>query len=88
MNTPSFVLVYAPVQKWVLPWHALTASGPVTSSVSAGSHAPPTTQPRRGKALPTDTFSGDGNANFEDWIPALERRALWNAWLEEETLSN
>ena len=35
---------------------------------------------------PIDTFSGEGNANFEDWVPALERYALWNAWSEEETL--
>ena len=31
-------------------------------------------------------FNGESNSNFEDWIPALERCALWNAWSEEETL--
>ena len=40
--------------------------------------------PRRGKAPHIDTFGGE--TSFEDWLPALERAALWNSWSDEETL--
>ena len=52
-------------------------------------HAPPatslTTGPRRGKAPPVDSFSGeDGAIRLDDWLPSLERAASWNAWTDEE----
>ena len=56
------------------------------SSVATGLRTSHPSQPRRGKAPPIDTFSGDGSVSFEDWIPALERCSMWNAWSEEETL--
>ena len=43
-----------------------------------------TTPPRRGKAPPIDMFNGE--SNFEDWLPALQRSATWNSWSEDETL--
>ena len=49
-------------------------------------HTPHPSQLRWGKAPPIDTFSGDGSVSFEDWISALERCSMWNAWSEEETL--
>ena len=43
--------------------------------------------PRRGKAPPVDSFSGDdGVTCFDDWLPSLERAASWNAWTDEEKL--
>ena len=43
--------------------------------------------PRRGKAPPVDSFSGDdGDTCFDDWLPSLERAASWNAWTDEEKL--
>ena len=41
--------------------------------------------PRKGKAPPIDTFSGD-DSNFEDWLPALQRCATSNGWSDDETL--
>lgn len=42
---------------------------------------------RRGKAPPVDSFDGESpEVLFEDWIPALQRAAEWNAWSESETL--
>ena len=49
----------------------------------ASTHAPP----RRGKAPSVDTFDGEtAEVNFQDWLPALQRTATWNAWSSEETL--
>ena len=46
---------------------------------------PPSGVPsRRGKAPPIDTFGG--NSSFEDWLPSLQRSAMWNAWSKGETL--
>ena len=55
-----------------------------TTSVVAGTPTAAGTSSRRGKAPPVDTFNGD--ANFEDWLPALQRSATWNAWTDDETL--
>ena len=42
---------------------------------------------RRGKAPPIDAFDGESpDVLFEDWLPALQRAAVWNAWSKEETL--
>lgn len=43
--------------------------------------------PRRGKAPPVDSFSGDNElVRFDDWLPSLGRAALWNNWPSEEKL--
>lgn len=43
--------------------------------------------PRRGKAPPVDTYSGeDPEMRLDDWLPALKTAAAWNVWSEEETL--
>ncbi len=39
---------------------------------------------RKGKAPPVDSFSSENPE--EDWLPTLERAALWNGWSDEETL--
>ena len=50
---------------------------------SAASH----TSLRRGKAPPVDTFDGEnGETSFDDWLPALERAVVWNAWSDTESL--
>ena len=34
-----------------------------------------------------DAFTGeDAEVHFEDWLPALERAAVWNGWSDEERL--
>ena len=42
---------------------------------------------RKGKAPPVDAFTGESpNVLWEDWIPTLERAAIWNGWSEKEEL--
>jgi len=42
---------------------------------------------RRGKAPPVDSFTRESlDILWEDWIPTLERAAVWNSWSEEEKL--
>ena len=42
---------------------------------------------RRGKAPPTDEFTGeDRQITFDDWLPILERAATWNGWTQDELL--
>ena len=42
---------------------------------------------RKGRAPPVDPFCGDSiDVTFEDWLPSLERAAVWNSWTEEESL--
>ena len=46
-----------------------------------------TQSPRKGKAPPVDTFTGErAEIRLEDWLPALDRAALWNGWTVEEML--
>jgi len=41
----------------------------------------------RGKAPPVDLFCGsDPEIRLDDWLPTLERVAIWNNWSEEERL--
>jgi len=43
--------------------------------------------PRRGKAPPIDPFTAeDIGITFDDWLPILERAAIWNEWTPEESL--
>ena len=43
--------------------------------------------PRRGKAPPIDPFTAeDIRITFDDWLPILERAAIWNEWTPEESL--
>ena len=43
--------------------------------------------PRRGKAPPVDSFSGETmGLTFDDWFPSLQRASDWNQWSDEETL--
>ena len=43
--------------------------------------------PRRGKAPPVDSFTGENQEiRIDDWLPALERASTWNGWTEEERL--
>ena len=72
------------------------ASGAISSSLSASlterktaSHVtrfPSEPTPRRGKAPPIDPFDGERAETFDDWLPTLQRAAVWNGWSEEETL--
>ena len=42
---------------------------------------------RKGKAPPVDWFTGENmEVRVDDWLPALERATVWNAWKEEEQL--
>lgn len=41
----------------------------------------------RGKAPPVSQFTGeDMECELDDWLPALERASVWNAWTAEENL--
>ncbi len=42
--------------------------------------------PRRGRAPPVDSFDGESDVLFEDWMPALLRAAEWYSWSKHETL--
>ena len=43
--------------------------------------------PRRGKAPPVDSFSGETTGlTFDDWFPSLQRASDWNQWSDEEAL--
>ena len=43
--------------------------------------------PRRGKAPPIGPFTAeDIGITFDDWLPILEREAIWNEWTPEESL--
>ena len=43
--------------------------------------------PRHGKAPPIDSFTAeDIGIKFDDWLPILERAAIWNEWTPEESL--
>ena len=47
----------------------------------------PSATPRRGKAPPVDPFNGEESGlRFEEWLPALQRAALWNGWSEADQL--
>ena len=42
---------------------------------------------RRGKASQVDAFTGGNPENhLEDWLPTIDRAAIWNGWTEEEQL--
>ena len=42
---------------------------------------------QREKAPPFDSFTAeDPEIRFDDWLPTLERAAVWNGWSQEETL--
>ena len=63
---------------------------PVTSGVESGaSGSKPVEKPatRRGKAPPVEPFDGEaGSGSFKDWLPSLQRAAVWNHWSDEECL--
>ena len=43
--------------------------------------------PRWGKAPPIDAFDGEhAGITFDDWLPTLQRAAVWNGWSEDESL--
>ena len=50
------------------------------------SHVPVTdAAARRSKPLPVDAFTGESaELQYEDWLPSLEREAVWNNWCELE----
>ena len=66
----------------------MTQTIPAANSVM--STTPVVTMPptqRRGKAPPVDSFTAeDPEVRFDDWLPTLERAAIWNGWSGEETL--
>ena len=42
---------------------------------------------RQGKAPPVDPFRGnDPEIRLDDWLPTLERAAVWNSWSDEDCL--
>ena len=42
---------------------------------------------RRGKPPPIDPFDGEtGSVSFEDWLPTLQRAAVWNNWSDNDCL--
>ena len=61
---------------------------PVERTPPASSSSPTEPGPvRRGKAPPVDPFDGEGGCvPFEDWLPSLERAAIWNGWSESDRL--
>ena len=73
------------------------APGPMSLPTSVVSSCPPLLSrapavstplvQRCGKAPPVDPFTADDpEITFDDWLPTLERAAVWNGWSEEETL--
>ena len=64
-------------------------TGGVPSTLEQSVQETPTTAPggRKGRAPPVDPFFGDSiDVTFDDWLPSLERAAVWNSWTEEESL--
>ena len=69
--------------------HAVSHIAPYVASHAATTVVPGgmLATPRRGKAPPVDSYSGeDAEIRLEDWIPTLERAASWNGWSPEECL--
>ena len=64
-------------------------TGGVPSTLEQSMQETLTTAPgsRKGRAPPVDPFFGDSiDVTFDDWLPSLERAAVWNSWTEEESL--
>ena len=44
-------------------------------------------RPRRGKAPPVDSFTGENpEVRLDDWLPSLLRASTWNEWTDDELL--
>ena len=67
----------------------MDAHPPVTS-LHARVPSPTLAEPpplRRGKAPPIDPFDGEtGSITFEDWLPTMQRAAVWNSWSDDDCL--
>ena len=64
---------------------ASTVTAPPSSEHTPAPSTGP--KPRRGKAPPVDQFSGENeDVQLDDWLPVLERAAVWNEWSEEDKL--
>ena len=72
------------------PTHVIVDTGVRTASrVTKPSHSVSEPHPisRRGKAPPIDPFDGETNGvTFEDWLPTLQRAAVWNGWTDDDSL--
>ena len=54
----------------------------ITTSTNASE-----SRPRRGKAPPVDSFTGEDLANtLDNWLPSLQTAATWYSWSEDEKL--
>ena len=68
-----------PVEVQVEPYDARPRSIPDTELTVGHS--------RRGKAPPVDLFhENDPEIRLDDWLPTLERAAVWNNWSDEDRL--
>ena len=66
--------------------NALSTSRPI-SSVGIGGTMVGELSARRGKAPPIDLFMAESiGITFDDWLPTLERAAIWNGWTSDEAL--
>ena len=78
---------HVPVGSSIEPPGSGSAHRPVSAPKS---DSPPilTAKPgRRGKAPPVDPYDGENSEiQFDDWLPALHRAAMWNEWTDEESL--
>ena len=68
----------------------VSSAGEVTTGTFTTTAAPwshDQLQHRCGKAPPIDEFTGeDRRITFDDWLPILERAAIWNGWTQDELL--
>ena len=77
----------------LIPNRSITSTG-ASRHVTSTCLPTPTTQLdnnppmcRRGKAPPIDEFTAEDRCiTFDDWLPILERAAMWNGWSKEESL--
>ena len=68
----------------------VSSAGEVTTGTFTTTAAPwshDQSQCRHGKAPPIDEFTGeDRRITSDDWLPILERAAIWNGWTQDELL--
>lgn len=76
---PGKVHVLSNMRRTIIPDDKFSEPGAISKEL-------PDT-PRRGKAPPVDSFSGETpDITFDDWLPALQRAAECNQWTDQETL--
>ena len=78
---------HVPVGSSIEPPGSRSAHRPVSAPKSDSPPILMAKPGRRGKAPPVDPYDGENSEiQFDDWLPALHRAAMWNEWTDEESL--